>query len=366
MKKILLLVPVVDIRVVKFAEFFSVNKYSVILISDKDVSKTFESRLSKLTHLEVHILYKNNNFPSQILHDPRRLMLYKKYITEDIDFIYVRDIFLAYSVLKKYKGKISIYVDIADDYVSVLKNTTSKFKKLYNYIINTNSVEKFVLEKADKLTFVCAEASDHFLNRHQLRDRDFLIIPNSPFYESSNLKEDNFSKRSKDIIYTGTVDEGIRDFETILNADIYLKEKVTIDCFVFNPNKNKYILSLKEQSKKLKNIKINFYDPVNNEQYRKLLKNYRIGLIPHKRNEITDYTIPNKIYDYWLEEMIILSSNNPAIVKDFDNLSQVVFYEGESPQSFAHKIEIVEAWKGSIESFRFEDSFMYFASKLLN
>lgn len=366
MKKILLLVPVVDVRVVKFAEFFCDSSYSVILISDKKVSETFKSRLSKLSHLEIHILYKENNFPSQILYDPRRLRLYEKYITKDLDFIYVRDIFLAYTVLKKFKDKNSIYVDIADDYVSVLKNTTSLLKKVYGYLINTNRIEKFVLKNANKITFVCSEASDHFTNRHQLKDIDYLIIPNTPFYDNSIAEFDNVSKRNKDVIYTGTIDEGIRDFETILNSDRFLRGKISIDCFVFNSNTNKYILSLKEQSLKLNNIKLSFYEPVNNHQYRELLKNYRIGLIPHKRNEITDYTIPNKIYDYWLEEMVILSSDNPAIVKDFKQLPQVVFYDGESPQSFAEKIEIAEGWTGSFENFKFEDSFFYFANKLIN
>lgn len=367
--RILLLVPIVDIRTLKICEYFSNNGYEIDILSDKEESTVWKERLSKIENADVEYLYKNTLMPTQVVFDPIRLLRYKRKIKKnDYDLVYTRDIFVSYSFLKSIDNKnFKTVVDIADDFVSVLKDTKNILKRIYNKIVNPLKIENYVLKNADITFFVCDAARVHFYERHNINTKNY-IIPNSPYLNDSTFPKVKKEKNGK-ILYVGTIDKGIRDFDTIIKADEYLERNLTIDCYSFDYKNNNYVKEIIGSAEKCKNIKINFFDAVDNLKYNELLSNYSAGLIPHNRNDITDYTIPNKIYDYWSNDLYILSSNNPSIVNEFEFINQLVIYEGENEKAFANSvndlyIKIEENQKST--PFLYENSFEYYLSSALN
>ncbi|RAZ80714.1 hypothetical protein [Planococcus halotolerans] len=364
MKKILMVVPAIDIRIVKFAEVFSSKNYAITIVTDKKYTSTYQERLNKINNLKVIVIYKKDYIPTQIIFDPYRFLIYKKIFREEYEFIYSRDAYISYVVLKLSKKKDNVYVDIADDLLSVANQTNSISKKLYNFIINTKKVEKFVITNAGKVMFVCHAAKTHFLKRHNLDRENTYIVSNAPFFHKQIIKESVYIGSEIKILYTGTIDKGIRDFETILSTDSYLTNKIIVDCYVFNHDKSQYVKEIKEKASFLKNIEINFNAPVKNLNYKNLLAEYQIGIIPHARNEVTDFTIPNKIYDYWENNMLIISSDNPSIVGELNELKQILFYEGENPVSLAGILNDLNNKNFSITTFTSENSFLQEAKNI--
>ena len=55
---------------------------------------------------------------------------------------------------------------------------------------------------------------------------------------------------------------------------------------------------------------------IHNNPVIKEISKYQIGLVPHKRSLITDYTTPNKIYDYKNAGLVTVMSDCPSLIEE--------------------------------------------------
>ena len=333
--KIIAVTPDVDIRTIKFLEQFNKCESEIVWISEKKTRKNWDERIAQLKYLVVHKVISKSILPTQLIHNPIRDKTLKKLLKVNFDLVYVREMFLAYVLIKRFKiPKEKIILDIADDYLAVLENSNSLSKKIFRNIYNLKKIESTVLLNSGKILFVCNEAKDEILERNKLINlSNYFIIANAPTKKSFNKSFSQIESISNNILYVGTIDKGIRDFDVIMGLKNVVKKHIKIDCYSFDITNNLYIKEIEEYFNDSKFLKINFKEAVNNEKYEELLRSYKFGIIPHKRNKITDNTIPNKIYDYFNCELFVISSNNPAIISEFKDNENIKFYKGEDEHS---------------------------------
>lgn len=337
-KKVVLIFPIfpIDIRGYKYILSFH-KEYDIYLL----IAKTLENDCI-FSDLSEKIKEKINIESRLPLNFPFNYFRSKK-IRQEIkrinpDLVICRDIFLSNFLNKKMKKDKREYVlDFCDNFPEVLRTMFGFKGKVASLILE--KIEKKSINLFDKIIFVSPESYDYVLLKHNIKKEKY-ILENVPFKiekEKINYKR----KKTKDLIYLGTMNKKIRDFETIFLGLKKLKmedKKIYLDIYYFlsqDKLKNYY----EELSKKLEiNDLVRFHPAVKYEELNSLLLDYKIGLVPHTRSAATDYTIPNKIYDYMQIGLPVLASNNPSLENIIKKYKFGELYLGENQESFAEKV----------------------------
>lgn len=338
-KKAVLILPTypIDIRGYKYIISLE-KKYDIYLLVDRTLNNTsIFNEIEKKFKEKINV---GNRLP---LNYPFNYLRNKK-IAEEIkriepEIVVCRDIFLSGFINRKLKKlKIEYILDFCDNFPEVLK-TMFGFKG-YLPSLMLEHVEKRAVKLFDKVIFVSSESYNYVLSKHKIK-KEKNILENVPFLKNEKIKFDFNIEKNKDLIYLGTMNKKIRDFETVFEGLKLLKDegkKVYLDIYYFlaqNELKKYY----EEYSKKLGvDDLITFYPAVKHEELSKILLNYKIGLVPHTRSGATDYTIPNKIYDYMQIGLPVLASNNPSLENIIKKYKFGETYLGEDKEDFAKKI----------------------------
>lgn len=334
--------PSMEIRAVKTCEVLDSLGTASVATIEKWHSTTWDQRIRALRHVHVRQVSKQW-LPAHLRWNPVRDRTLATLVAQSPRWIFAREIFLGAtlaSLREQHEAvtgrRIPLIVDVADDFVAVLEATRSSARQLYRRIARVRQLERQALSAADWILFVTDAAIGHYEGRHDLPLRHkAIVVPNSPMVPLSDEAPRRLSARLGEFLYVGTIDRDIRDFEVVLASDRHLQRPITIDCYTFAPSQNSYVADLQRRAEACRYLRLRFFDAVPNSQYAALLDRYQIGLIPHHRNEITDYTIPNKLYDYVDRGLEFLASDNPAVVAEVKRLNRGITYRGEDPESFA-------------------------------
>jgi hypothetical protein len=346
MKKIVFINPTgdVDIRLYKFLKFFQ-NQYEVFLISPqysqvghKKLFKDLE--YEKINKIDVSCTY-NVNFPFDF---KRNKKIRKALINIQPDIVVCRDIMISGFLNKNLKVILNtnFILDVCDSFPEVLKVMFGLKGKILSFI--ANKVEKKALKLFNKILFVSPEAKEFILKKHNL-EKDNYILENVPYV--MNKQKSLFKLNNNKLVYLGTINKKIRDLETVFKGICILNEvygqKFTLDIYYFENQKD-----IKEEYERIVTKMqldefVYFKKAVSNDILRKILQEYSIGLVPHCRNDATDYTIPNKIYDYINSDLFILASDNSSLKRLLDFWSVGATYQGENAKDFANTIINIRA-----------------------
>jgi glycosyltransferase involved in cell wall biosynthesis len=354
----LVVVPEVEIRSVKVCETLSALGFEIVFVTDKHRLSNWDDRLGAIPHL-IHVRGSLDRLPGQLLWHPLRSRALRRAIEgRNVTLAYARDIFIGHWLLKHRAAHLQrggslppIIVDVADDFVSVLESSGSALRRAYATLVNPKAIEAQVLKLATHVLFVSDTSQRHFERRHgvDLAARAS-VVPNSPIGSLSRESPPPLHRRPGQVLYVGTIDQGIRDFDTVLGADPHLDRDISIDCFTFRPDANSYVADLQRRAQELKHLRIRFAEAVSFAEYGALLENYRVGLIPHVRSQVTDFTVPNKLYDYVDRGLEVVASDNPAIVDEVRRLGRGDLYSGGNAQSLARTLQLALNRAGGMEA----------------
>jgi glycosyltransferase involved in cell wall biosynthesis len=300
-------------RVLKWVNSLNELGYNVYVFSCRKEQKkvsTFDNKMN------FEVFGKGNFFDFNPYSYHRLRKLYRLIDKNNIEpkLIIVRDLFqsyIGYKLSKKYNAQ--LIIDVADNYPEVFKAITKN--KLINSVLYYffNYVEKKALFRANIITTVSMHSKNLLIKKHRINQEKIIPIRNIPL-KIYNKDLPICKKDNNKIVYIGSYNENIRDLKTICRTIVRLYQElgVKLDIFTFDKARVKNTLE-SELGKDYKKY-INVQDTVSNRDLFRVLSEYSMGLIPHFRSIATDYTEPNKLYDYIYSNIPVLSSDNPTLV----------------------------------------------------
>lgn len=244
-------------------------------------------------------------------------MVNQTIIHEKIDLIIVRDLpLILIGLLMKKKYHIPIILDMAENYPAMYwkrlkKGGMSTFK---NWLIKNPSlieyIEKYAANRVDHL-FVVVEESAQRLISMGIEGKKISIVSNTPDLKIFVAENQIKLEKPLQIIYVGFVQEE-RGLDTIINSLSKIRHSgFTIKFIIIGDGD--YLGQLKSLAQKNRvEDMVEFIGWVKNTLIPKFIYACDIGIIPHKKTDHTDTTIPNKLFDFMAcGKPVIVSNTNP-------------------------------------------------------
>lgn len=231
------------------------------------------------------------------------------------DLMIIRDIPLALSAIffgKFFKSK--IILDIAEHYPALMKvnkkyicNPIVKYLicnlKMYDYI------EKKAVKKVDSILAVVKESKTRLIRDYNIDSKKIYIVSNTPEQIPTKIEKNRINDKLK-IVYTGNVDGVFRGLHVLVEAAKILKNNKNIEFNIIGDGSYlEEIINIKKQNN-LENV--NILGRFSHVDLLKFLNTQDLGIIPHLSNDVINYTIPNKLFDYMSYSLpVIVSSARP-------------------------------------------------------
>lgn len=311
-------------RVAKTISSLLANNKVTILTYDIDLKKKYildNFFYDDLKMISLNLKGKSKLLPfkSILLHKKLKILLEEKF-----DLVIFRDIF-TFDLAKRIadKSKCKLIMDVADNYPEVMM---SRFKNqsLQNIVVSTfNRLEKKAIKHSSKIFTVTSSSKELLSFKHSINKNKISVLKNYPnFTNTTKHQKSKYTENSVKIVYVGTVDENVRDLGTVFKYIKNTKHKMDI----YSSNKdvvNKLVSRFGVEN----NIRL--LAPVKREMLPSVLSKYEIGVIPHKLIPGTEYTIPNKLYDYIHSGLLVLSTSNSALAQEINYLGVGEVYSSE-------------------------------------
>jgi glycosyltransferase involved in cell wall biosynthesis len=357
-----------DIRITKEASALISSGYQVYLLCKR---RQGEKEEETINGIHIFRIKAGTRLYTKALYDSINSIFWKypifyrsilKFIRNfSIDIIHVHDLPLSRSAIKAARiMNVKVVVDMHENYPAGLatwsthkKNPIVKLKNmlLFNYK-KWYENERKVVHSADHIIAVVDEMKHRLHKRHSISLSKITTVTNSEptnFITNKKYKEEIIKDfNSKFIVlYIGGFGPH-RGLDTAVKAVSYIKEKIP-DFLLLLIGKG----SIKAELVQLvidKNLDeyVRFVDFQPFENVFTFMKRADINLIPHKKNEHTDHTIPHKLYQS-------LMVGKPTLVSDCDPLKRVIsetsgayIFKAENPESLSHKV--IEIYSNSEEA----------------
>ena len=320
-----------DIRVEKICSSLA-NRGDNVHIAARNLKKLPEYEL--LSGLNIHRtkVWKNSKLNYALSFPAFFNPVWKKFLDRiisenNIDLIIVRDLPMAIAgIWAGKRNSIPVIFDMAEDYVSMLKGIWKrrKFEGLNLIVRNpylAKIVEKYTFKRMDHILVVIDEAIS-VVKRAGGDIKKVTIVSNTPsinLFENQNSYSDENIEQIKNryaAIYTGGIQMGrgiqvvfqamaqivikIPDFLFVVIGDGYAREK--IKAMISELGIEKYVL---------------WVGWLDHKKLFSYIKASKLGLIPHRKTEHVDTTIPNKIFDY-------MGCGIPIVASDANPLKRII------------------------------------------
>ena len=257
------------------------------------------------------------------------------------DAILVRDIFLAgYALCAAKKLDIPCYVDLAENYPEVAKSIIGLRlgKNLGFYVLN--QWEQYVLRRASGVVAVSPESKTHIMSKHGLHDSQVFVVENVPKDLKARLVSS--SVFSGNLVYIGTYDRGIRDLDTVIEGlkqyHRTARESMHLTIYAFQPERLRSLLH--EHGNPTEFVTV--MPAVENSTLHETLCEFDVGVVPHCRCPATEYTVPNKLYDYLYSGLRVICSDNPPFRRILKDIGGGIVYSAGDPLDFAESLRCLK------------------------
>jgi len=337
--KFLIFIPVLEIRGSKQAYTINQLGHTVeIFTEDSGQSKPFTEMLKNIPINKLHSSKIKHQFPFDIRRNRQIAKIIKENLTaNDKLFIIARDVIycnIIGKILKKenINTNVTLIADIGDNY-------DLAYDAYNNIIIRT--VFKFffrrifakTMELSNFLFTVCPVNKKRILESYNVKAENIYVLRNLPLISCIRKSAEKVSKIDKTLVYIGYVDNLARDLKTVLEA-LTIRKEWTFH--LYSEEKRQVIEELKDIANQLKVAdRVIVHNLLPYQELYEEVRQYQVGIIPHKRNLLTDYTVPNKLYDYLLSGNIVVASDNPSIIEEREQFANIYIYEGENFRSLA-------------------------------
>lgn len=311
-----------EVRVRKIASSLSTSGYSVFIIARKKNEETKQDIGYATMHRFGYFSawYKINRLLSIPFPFSLFWILWIVQVGREQNFglIIIRDLRLALpGIVAARILHIPVILDFGENFPGLV--TCFGNQKLSQYITRNRG---FI----SRLERICASIADYVWvvveeNRERLIDAGIdeakiAIVSNTPELILSNMDRDSrYSDRSDNrfrMIFVGILDS-IRGIDLILRSIPYLSEKGSdVEFIIVGDGDDKARLVSLAKTLKIEDV-VKFTGWVESERVPRLIRESDVGLIPHELNELTQTTIPNKLFDYMIAGIPIVSTDMKPI-----------------------------------------------------
>lgn len=340
--KLFIITPIIEQRVSKMAQSFNKDGYDVEILSESNNLNMFDKLIENISITQTGKSFKKLQAPIDFKRDKT---IYKK-VNEDIQrydkvVIIIRDVILGARVgnlLSKFKtSKIYIIIDIADNFDLLY----DAFKGIKRYIYKFAMKYFFVrsLKAGNMFLVVCDANKDRIASRYDryVKSKKINVLRNLPIINDNITSNINNTKLDKTMVYVGYIDEIARDLSLVVEA---LKDLKDWNLYIYSAGKEASIQNIKYYAENNSIAdRVHVLPTVAYENIHREISKYTLGVIPHKRNLLTDFTVPNKLYDYNLAGIPTVMSDNPAMEIENSMFNFGIIYKGENKESFIKEIK---------------------------
>lgn len=329
--KVLIICAGLQQRVAKMAYCLKMRGNNPVVLGESvTVAKEFAQYIEDIPFVGIPVIDKLKRTP---IGRKRRLFIRKKIEEAERSakrlLIIVRDVnygtIVSKIVKRMHSPKIVLITDVADNYDLLYQSTGNMLKRVAFYL-GFQYLTRTAFRVSDGLIVVTP------VNKTRIENTYRTIMSGKPIYVMRNLplKFDYWKterQKNSSFVYVGKIDEVSRDPMYILDKMCELPE-YTLH-FYSNEKKNT-IDRIKEKAKKYGiEDRIVFHEKVNYDDLSKTISQYTYGLVPHKRSPLTDYTVPNKLYDYKSAGMVSIMSDCPSLVNENEEFGFGLVYSRE-------------------------------------
>ena len=338
-----------DVRIEKFAHCLRDAGHEVFLLCSNSKRQKTEEDINgiKIRRLPAAANPVHNAIISAPFYlNPYWLKLCSGVIEKNkIDLIIVRDLpLVVVSLLLKKKYGIPVVLDMAENYpamywkrfhqggLSAAKNFITKNPFIIEW------VERYALKNIDRLIVVVEESATRLISMG-LDPGRVTIVSNTP--DLKIFTGDGRPRGSKplQLIYVGFIQEG-RGLETVIEGLALLKKDGNTSVKFVVIGDGDYLPQLKSLAAKTGvSEMVEFKGWMKNTEVPRHIFESDIGVIPHKKTDHTDTTIPNKLFDF-------MACAKPVIVSNAAPMQRVVFehncglvFKSEDPEDFRLAVE---------------------------
>ena len=313
-----------DIRVDKIVGTLITNNYEVHIFAANKFNKAIKEQQGTI-FIHRFRYYTKNNRINQLMHYPCFLniiwfiQIYKIIKEINPDCVIVRDLLLSFNVLFITKIlKISSILDNAENFPAWVKfgQTVKKnfiFKIFIDYLNIYKYIEKFSLNNCDKCFVVVDEAKERLINDYSINKEKIIVISNTPPLPDFE-KSKHFSSDKLNVLYVGNIDGEFRGLDTVIDAAKVLCN-YPVKFTIIGDGILREVLEKKVKTYGLNNILLK--GRIEHDKLKIEFDNCDVGIVPHLANDVINYTIPNKLFDY-------MSYSLPVIVSSAKPLKRIV------------------------------------------
>ncbi|GAB5418499.1 MAG: glycosyltransferase family 4 protein [Crocinitomicaceae bacterium] len=277
-----------------------------------------------------------------------------------VEHLHVHDLYLVKTALKLKKyihGK--VIFDSHENYPELLE-VWFLTKKILPVRIKNNLFfkpsrwkrhEKKVLGKVDKVITVVEEMTEKYLRENKnLKEDHFLKISNFERLDFANkatqlASDDTFAFKPETfyVTYVGGIGP-IRGVDTVIEAIAKLQSTdKNVEFVILGAGHKDYMRSLHDLVEELHlEGKVHFlgYKPFETVNY--YMQKTGVNIIPHKKTDHTDNTIPHKLFQIFLSKAPLLVSSCNPLKRYVDLHDGGWVFEASNPQDLSEKIVTIQ------------------------
>lgn len=216
---------------------------------------------------------------------------------------------------------IPVVFDLRENYVGLAQAlpTDSPMDHIVQNPTLVGVLETITIRLADEVWVVVDERCDQLLDRG-VSPKKVNVISNTPelrnesettpsTVQASTNSERDFEWPGFTLIYVGVINK-FRGLDLILEAMAHLRREGNDSLHLAIAGEGPYRETLEQQTQRLGiSDQVSFVGWLDPDRIPAFLESGDVGVIPHQVSPLTEYTIPNKLFDYMMSELPILTRN---------------------------------------------------------
>lgn len=261
------------------------------------------------------------------------------------DLIIVREIMLAEETAKAaHKFGIPVIMDMAENYPAALREWKKYNRNWFSrFLIHTlkipDLVEKRAVRRMDGIITVCEEQNQRLEQQYNFPQGKVVIVHNTPpLTKFENVHARRFGN-SFIIGHHGfhTSEKSIKNF-LIAFVKTFAKNP---DFTLVIAGDGDDIPEFMEIADKVKNVK--FLGKFAPDKLNQILSGFDIGILPYQINDFNNYTIHNKVFDYFALGIPVIVSEAMPLKRLIKETKAGISIDCESPQSISEFLKKLES-----------------------
>lgn len=319
--------------------------HPVVLGETVAVSKEFAQYLSDISFVEIPVIDKLKRTPiGKKRHDFLREKIVEAEHEAEHLLIIARDVnygMIVARIVKQINSpKIVFLTDVADNYDTLYQTAGNPVKRMalhagFRYLTRT------AFRGSNGLIVVTPVNKTRIEKTYPelVQGKPVVVLRNLPlrfdYWQTENRLPHSF-------VYVGKIDEISRDPMYVLDK---LRELPEYSLHFYSNEKKATIERIKQRALEYGiSERVIFHEKVNYDELSKAISGYTLGLVPHKRSPLTDYTVPNKMYDYKSAGLVTVMSDCPSLISENEEYGFGLVYSREK-DDFVDTVRKAEAFR---------------------